>query len=170
MQLRITTVLTMALLGHGLALTGDRAEAQQTLASQLIGAWTLISADTVTGQGVKIPYLEGANIKGLLVFTAKSYSMQIISELPKLASNDRLKTTPEEDRAIAHGVLVNWGTYTVNEADKVLTLQNERSSFPNQNGAVGTRNINHISSTELRFSVPTTRTGNSQILIWQRLE
>ena len=143
---------------------------QQSINERIIGAWMLVSVETVTKEGVQLPYLEGGDIKGVLIFTQKHYSMQIISEFPKLASNERLQTTPEENKAVAHGVIANWGTYSVSEADKVLTLKNVRSSFPNQNGAIGKRNITFISATELRFSVPTTRTGNTQNLSWKRAE
>jgi len=161
---------TLALLVLSFLSTHNAAAQEKSTGEQLVGAWTLVSAETVAKDGTKLSYLEGANIKGLLIFTAKHYSLQIISEFPKLASNNRLETTPEENKAVAHGVISNWGTYTVDEAGKVLTLQNERSSFPNQNGAIGTRNITYISAIELRFSVPTTRTGNTQNLAWKRAE
>jgi Lipocalin-like domain len=56
----------------------------------------------------------------------------MITQLPKLASNNRLKTTPAEDQAIAHGVLLFFGTYTVDEPSKSISLHIERSSFANQ--------------------------------------
>jgi hypothetical protein len=143
---------------------------QKRLQDQLIGAWTLVFVETVAKDGTKIPYLEGGNIKVLLVFTGKYYSLQIITEFPKIASNDRLQTSPEENKAVAHGVISNWGMYSVSEEEKVLTLHNERSSFPNQNGAIGKRAITSISATELKFSVPITRTGNTQNLAWSRME
>ena len=57
--------------------------------------------------------------------------MQIIASYAKVASNDRLKTTPAEDRAAAHGALSYFGTYTVVEPDKLIYLI-ERSVFQNQ--------------------------------------
>ena len=141
-----------------------------SLNRQLAGVWSLASVETLSKDGKPLPYLEGKNINGLLIFTGTRYSLQIIAEFPKLASNDRLKTTADEDKTVAHGVLSNWGTYTVNEAEKTLTLTNERSSFPNQNGAVGQRIISLLTQSDLKFSVPTTRTGNTQNLSWRRVE
>src|SRR3954469_10907975 len=83
-------------------------------------------------RGTKVPNMEGPDMKGLLVLTDNGrWSFQIITEIPKFASNDRLKTTPAEDKAVAHGVLSNFGAYSVNEADKTLSIRLERSSFPN---------------------------------------
>jgi hypothetical protein len=150
-------------------LTDSRAQ-DGSLKRQLVGVWSLASVETLSKDGKPLPYLEGGNIKGLLIITDTRYSLQIIAEYPKLASNDRLKTTPDEDKAVAHGVLSNWGAYTVNEAERALTLANERSSFPNQNGAIGLRTISLLTPSELKFSVPTTRTGNTQNLSWRRVE
>ncbi len=163
------SLITWAILSFEL-LSSEKVVAQQPIKRELIGVWALVSVETVSKNGSKLPYLEGGDIKGILIFTQKHYSFQITTEFPKLASNDRLQTTPEENKAVAHGVIANWGTYTVGEADKILTLQNERSSFPNQNGAIGKRNITFISTSELRFTVPTTRAGNLQTLIWERVE
>ena len=63
-----------------------------------------------------------------------------------MGSSDRLKTTPEENKAVAHGVLSYFGTYAVSEAAKTLTLHIERSSFPNQNGIDGKRVITSLTA------------------------
>jgi hypothetical protein len=56
------------------------------------------------------------------------------SDIPKIASKDRLSGTAEENRAVAQGVLSQFGTYSVNEASGTITLHVETSSFPNENG------------------------------------
>ena len=56
-------------------------------------------------------------------------------DLPKIASRDPLKTTTEENKAIMEGTIAYYGTYSVSEPDKALTLRVEASSFPNQVGA-----------------------------------
>lgn len=171
LKFALRRMLTVAVASPLAVALSCASQAQNTsLKQQLAGVWSLVAVETMTKDGKSLPYLEGKNIKGLLIMTGARYSLQIIAEYPKLASNDRLQTTPDEDRAVAHGVLSNWGTYTVNEAKRSLTLTNERSSFPNQNGAVGLRTISVLTSGELTFSVPTTRTGNTQKLSWRRVE
>ncbi len=109
-------------------------KAGQSLQKQLVGQWSLVSFEMVDPKGAKSPAVEGADPKGFLIFTDNGrYSWQIMSAIPKLAK-DRLVTTPEENKAVAHGILCHFGTYTVNEADKTFTFKIERSSNPNQNG------------------------------------
>jgi hypothetical protein len=77
--------------------------------------------------------MEGRDLKGQLIFTDNGrMSLQMITEFSKLASNDRQKTTPAEDKAVAHGVLSYFGSYTVGEPDKTIIFNIERSSFQNQ--------------------------------------
>jgi hypothetical protein len=142
---------------------------QKSLKEQLVGVWTLVSAEMAANDGAKIPFVEGSNLKGLLVFADNHFSLQIISEYPKLASNDRLVTTPEEDKATAHGVLSYFGTYTVSDADKVLTFQIERSSYPNQNGVSTKRPINSLTGNELKLRNPGNLVGSTNELAWRRL-
>src|SRR6185436_19044522 len=97
------------------------------------------------------------------------FSQQIISEFPKLASNDRLKSTPEENKAVAHGVLSYYGTYSLNESDGVLTLNIERSSFPNQNGSSFKRVIKTLTADELVYVNTQTLAGRVNTNVWRRV-
>jgi hypothetical protein len=135
---------------------------------QLAGTWTLVTAESITKDGEKIALVEGANPKGLLVFDANRFSLQIISEYPKLASNDRLKTTLEENKAVAHGVLAYYGTYSVSDADKVLTFNIERSSFSNQNGGSFARIITALTADDLKFTNPASLAGRVNNFAWKR--
>src|SRR5262245_52067853 len=89
------------------ALLVDTAAAQQkTLKEQLVGTWTLFSFESFDEKGTKVPNMEGPDLKGLLIFTENGrISVQMITEIPKIASKDRLKTTSAEEKAVAHGIL-----------------------------------------------------------------
>ncbi len=137
---------------------------------QLTGTWTLVSAERVTKEGSKIPLVEGANPKGLLIFTADHFSLQIISDYPKLASNDRLKTTPEENKAAARAALSYFGRYSVSQADKAMTFHIERSSFSNQNGTDFKRIITSLTADELKFTNPVTLAGLVNNFTWKRVK
>ena len=88
----------------GLALAANSATAQtKTLKEQLLGTWTLVSFDSFDASGAKVPNMEGSDLKGLAIFTDNGrMSVQYITDYPKIASKDRMKTTPAEDKAVAH--------------------------------------------------------------------
>lgn len=143
---------------------------EQSLQKQLVGQWSLVSFELIDTKGNKGPGVEGADPKGFLVFTENGrFSFQIMSAIPKLAK-DRLVTTPAEDKAVAHGVLSYFGTYSVNEADKSFTLRIERSSYPNQNGIEAKRIIQSLSADELRYQNPARIAGGQNNLVWRRVK
>jgi Lipocalin-like domain len=74
-------------------------------------------------------------------------------DIPKITSKDRLSGTAEENQAV--GVVSQFGTYSVNEAEGTLTLHVETSSFPNENGTDQERMITSISADKLQWTNPT---------------
>jgi hypothetical protein len=141
-----------------------------SLQKQLVGQWSLVSADLTDAKGNKGPLVEGADPQGFLVFLENGrFTFQIIAAIPKLAG-DRIATTPEESKAVARGVLSYWGTYSVNEADRTFTLNIERSSYPNQNGVQGRRVVQSVSADELRFGIAARLAGGRNDLVWKRIK
>jgi lipocalin-like protein len=140
----------------------------KSLKQQLVGTWTLVSAESVDADGKKAPLVKGADVKGLFVFTEGGrVSFQVIGDFAKIAANDRLKATPEEQKLMAEGVLSYFGTYTVDEADKSFTMTIERSSFPNQVGRPAKR-MAAISGDELKVTNPGRLAGGQTNLVWKR--
>jgi hypothetical protein len=163
----ILSISTIALLG--LALLPETAVAQQkTLKEQLIGTWTLVSAESVEPDGTKAPLVAGTDVKGLLIFTDSGrVSFQVIGGFPKVASNSRMKMTSDEMKAAAAGVLSYFGAYSVNEAEKSFTMKIERSSFPNQVG-IDAKRMATITGDELRVHNPARLAGGQTNLVWKR--
>jgi hypothetical protein len=95
----------------------------------------------------------GANPNGINVFDASGrfFVMFARRDLPKIVSNDPMKATPEENKALMEGSIAYYGTYTVNEPDKVVTFRIEASSFPNQVGAEQKRTITGLTAEELKL-------------------
>src|SRR5262249_20265332 len=122
-----------AITSLGLALLlGNAIGQQRSLKEQLVGAWTMVTCEAVQDDGTKGPLVTGSNPAGQYIFTENGYfSFQAAADLPKFASNSRMKTTPEENKAVVEGLIAYYGTYTVNDADKTFDLHLERSSFPN---------------------------------------
>jgi hypothetical protein len=141
------------------------------LKDALIGTWSLVLFESFDASGTMVLSMAGADLKGLLIFTANGVvSLQMISELPKLASRSRLKTTPEEDKAIAHGVLSFFGTYTVSEADKIVSLHIERSTFANQLRAKELKRLATVSGDELTLQNTGRSAGGRNVVKWARIK
>jgi len=91
---RRSIISLFGIIAFGLTLLPASGIAQQkSLKDQLVGTWTVVSFDSFDGSGAKVPNMEGRDLKGELIFTDNGrYSVQLLTEFPKLASNDRLKT------------------------------------------------------------------------------
>jgi Lipocalin-like domain len=123
---------------------------------RLVGTWTYESIVLERTDGTSVaPF--GPDPKGFITLSADGrYSLQLIRpDIPKIASEDRLSGTAEENRAVAQGVVSQFGTYSVNEAEGTLTLHVETSSFPNENGTDHERIITSISADKLQWTNPT---------------
>jgi hypothetical protein len=128
----------------------------QVSKDRLVGTWTYESVVVERTDGTRVaPF--GSDPKGFITLSADGrYSLQLIRpDIPKIASRDRLSGTAEENRAVAQGVVSQFGTYSVNEAEGTLTLHVETSSFPNENGTDQERIITSISADKLQWTNPT---------------
>ncbi len=104
---------------------------------RIVGAWIYVSVDTVRPDGSRSP-MYGAHPQGLVVFDESGHYALVNarSDLPRYASGDRMKGSPEEYRTIAHGSIAHFGTYTVDDSDQTITFHIEASTFPNWNRTV----------------------------------
>jgi len=170
----VRTITVMALLCMTVALPSGSAIGQSAMVAlpsgraigqsginedRLVGTWTYESVIVERTDGTKVaPF--GPNPKGLITLSADGrYSLQLIRpDIPKIASKDRLSGTPEENRAVAQGVLSQFGTYSVNAAEGMLTLHVETSSFPDENGTNQERIITSFSGDNLHWTNPTPTT------------
>src|ERR1700730_11309208 len=145
MKLRITATLL------ALALSAATAAAQPArgLKEQIVGTWNFVVAEVTAPDGKKsFPF--GETPKGILIFTADGRFAQIhvASDVPRIASNNRLTGTPEEYAAIMRRSLSVFGTYTVDEANKTVTYHIVSASFPNWEGETQTRAIDKLTADE----------------------
>src|SRR5882757_4777327 len=126
-------------------LSGNILAQQRSLKDQLTGTWTLVSWEQDVANGPKFQRY-GASPKGYNIFDANGrfYMMFSRPDLPKLASGNPSTPTPEESKAIVSGAIGLFGTYTVDEAAKVVSLQIDSSTFPNQMGTGQKRLVTSI--------------------------
>ena len=133
---------------------------QKSLKEQLVGTWTLVSWEQQRPDGSKFQRF-GANPKGVNVFDANGrFSIIFLhADLPKIASSNPSTPTPEEQKAMVGRSIAYYGTYTVDEGTKVVSLNVEGSSFPNQIGADNRRTIVALTGDELKYQNTAPLTG-----------
>jgi len=140
----------------GLALCSSIAFAQS--AKDLVGTWTIVSADAF-----------GPNPKGVLNFDNNGrYSLMLMrADLPKYASNNRSQGTAEEYKAIGAGSISYFGTYSVSGSDLILRI--ESSSFPNWTGTEQKRTNLTLTGDELKYTNTAPSVGGpAAVLVWRR--
>ena len=95
----------------------------QTAKERLVGSWTLVSLTTGEGADQSLPY--GPNPKGSMMVDANGRFMITVvrSDLPNFASNNRMVGTPDENNSVVQGSIAYYGTYTIDEATRVITVK-----------------------------------------------
>ena len=164
---------TTALLCLAVGLSASDSLAQQrSLKERLVGTWALVSSDQVSPDGSKLKQF-GANPKGINVFDANGrfFLMIASADNSKIASKDPSSKTHFED---VGGLIVEsiayYGTYTVNEAERVAILHLDASTFPNQIGTDQKRTITSLTADELKYSNPAAMSGVQVHQVWKRAE
>jgi len=143
----------------GLAFSLNSAVAQQTsLKDQLVGTWTLVTADAF-----------GPNPRGTFILEPNGHFSAVLmrANVPKIAANSRLQGTPDEYKAIVDGTLSFFGTYAVSGTD--LNLRVEGSSYPNWDETSQKRTNVSVSGDELRYTQPDpSGGGGATVVVWKR--
>jgi hypothetical protein len=138
---RRTTLTAMALLCFTITLpAGDAVGQQKTLKHQLAGPWTYVSSEITLSDGTKQPFVfGGANPKGILILDAggRYADIEMRPDRPKFkaSGNFRVNTPAAEWGEAALAFAANFGTWSVNEADKTLIRRFEGALNPNNEGA-----------------------------------
>jgi hypothetical protein len=161
-------IVALPLLALAVALVpGDAGGQQTSLKDQIVGAWTLVSAVDTAPDGSKNDAF-GPNPKGAYMFDANGRFTQMLmrADLPILES--RTSGTPEQHKAVAHGTIAMYGTYTVDEPTKTIIVNFEGSSFAKFNGTSGKRIVTSITADEMRTMNPATSTGSKAESVWRR--
>jgi hypothetical protein len=168
-RLGMLTTTTVSVLIIGFALpTGDAVAQKKSLKEQLIGTWIYASSNVGRAESSKA---DRPNLKGMMIFTSDGHFafVSMRSDLPKLAANQRARATAEEARAVVAGSIAYYGTYTVNESDKVINLKIEGSTFANMIGREEQKRIiASLTADELKLANPPTPSGEKIEFVWKR--
>jgi ABC-type transport system substrate-binding protein len=157
------TVLGLALLAGGAA---EAAKAKFNK-KQLVGGWELVTA------GAPNPDIQSFGPgDGYAVFQPNGhFSLQLVlPNLPKFASNNRAKGTPDENKAVVQGSIAYFGTYSLDGSDGTLTLHIERCTFANWDGTDLKRPIISLTADELKYTNPAASVGGATELVWKRVK
>jgi hypothetical protein len=148
---------------------GNAVSQTKSLKDQLVGTWTVVSWEQVRPDGSKFRRF-GDNPKGMTIFDTNGNFVILFArpDLPKLASANPSTPTPEEAKTIVGGAIGYYGTYTVDDAAKVITLRIEASSFPNQVGTAQKRTVTSITPDELKYQNTSVLTGGQIYIVMKR--
>jgi hypothetical protein len=151
----------MKALAVALAIAFPVGHAAAQTAKNLVGAWDLEAAGVTYGK----------NPTGRLIFSADGHYALVITrnDLPKFASESRVKGTPDENKAVVAGSVAHFGRYTVDEKEKTIVLKVESSTFANWNGTEQKRPF-ELKGNQLRYTNPKPSAGGPPTgqVIWNR--
>ena len=126
---------------------------QALLARQIVGTWEIVSVDITSADGTQVrPF--GPKPNGILMLDASGRYANVFGnpDRPKISSNNRLAITPEQFGAAAKEFAANFGTWSVAEADRTITLQFVGSLDPNNEGARATYSL-ALAGDDMKFSI-----------------
>src|SRR5258705_9158373 len=153
-RLSTLALTTMSLLLLGVVLlAGDAIAQQKSLKEQLVGTGISVSSTSTRADGSKT---DRPNLQGIVIYTSDGHFtfVSVRPDLPKLANPDRARATAEEAQAVVAGSIAYYGTYSINEVDKVITPKVEGSTFANMIGTDQKRIITSLTAAELKFTKP----------------
>ena len=163
------TLFTSATTGIAVALTLAASANAQSLKQQLVGSWILVSSDTTPATGAKRQDF-GANPKGILILEADGRYAVVQGQpnRPKFkdTTNLRLGSTDAEYAAAARAFAANFGTWSVNEADKTLIRKYEIALIPNNDSVESKASVN-LTGEELKL-VATSSAGVRSDTVYRR--
>ena len=140
----------------------------KSLKDQLVGTWIYVSETGKRDDGSSV---DRPDARGAVTYTAdgRFHFIRVRTTVPKYASNDPTRPSPEEAMAVASGVVAYTGTFTVDEGTKTAHLNIETSSVPNLVGAPNQRRIvTSITDDELKLTNPRTPAGVTLELLLKR--
>jgi hypothetical protein len=144
--------------------------------NQLLGAWRLISIETIRSNGEVIYPFYGKHPQGLIVYDASGWvSVQITSDpkptVPQASSREafRAASAPEKLAAV-EGYYAYWGTWTLDAVNSTVTHHIKESLYPGERGEDGVRHYS-FNGDRLTLVASTREMGeeHQRKLVWQRL-
>jgi hypothetical protein len=137
----------------------------------IIGVWKLVSFEFRKENG-EVTYPFGKQARGSFIYTESGhFSGQLMRvDRPKFEIADQMQGTVEEISASYKGSISYFGTYTVDDENKVILHEVVGSIFPNMEGTVQ-RRFFEVSENRLQLSTPPFNVGGERVtgmILWER--
>lgn len=149
-----------------------RPRESQSLRTQLVGHWTLVSLEVVGGDETEYPM--GRDVRGVIAYSPTGQmAVQIMQDdRPRFASDDMAGGTPAELAAALAGYTAYFGTYSVDEGARVVTHHVTGSLFPNWVGTDQRREVAFRDDLLTLSSQPILYNGLRRVfrVVWKRQE
>ena len=134
----------------------------------LAGTYVLVTAHTVDKTG-QIKPMYGASPRGMLLMSSDGrYTLTIVaSGLPKFMAGTRHNSTPQEKEAVIDGSIAHFGTYSLAETGRTVTLAVQGSTFPNWEGTRITMPVS-VAGDQYKFRLGKSEIGGIADLTFRR--
>jgi hypothetical protein len=147
-----------------------------TLSEKLIGAWQLVSVETIRPSGEVIYPYYGKLPEGLLIYDRSGWmSVQIVSDpKPDIPNSDSraaiLAATPEQKASALEGYYAYFGTWTVDPSGPTVTHHLKQSLYPGERGEDFVRQV-PFDGDRLTLIAKVHETGedHQRRLVWQHV-
>lgn len=148
-----------------------------TIAERLVGAWRLVSIETVRPNGEVIYPYYGKHPEGLLIYDRSGWmSVQIVSDpKPEIPNSDSraaiLAATPEQKASALEGYYAYCGTWTVDPSGPTVTHHLRQSLYPGERGEDFVRQLT-LEGQRLTLVAKVHETGedHQRRLVWKRIQ
>lgn len=160
-----TALLASAALGASALFAFQNAGAQAV--TSVVGTWKLVSL-TVLKSGSPVEIL-GEHPEGQLVLgdDGRYTLVAVRSNLPKLASGDRLSASSDESQRILQGSVAHFGTYVVKPTTHQIEFHIRKGTFPNWDGEIQARPF-VLDGDRLTYITPGSFGYGASTAVWQR--
>jgi hypothetical protein len=144
---------------------------------RLIGAWRLVSIETIRPNGDVIYPYYGKHPQGLIMYDRSGWmSVQIVSDpqpaVPMGSSREEFLAAPAGERVSAvDGYYAYCGTWTVDPPSSTVTHHIKQSLYPGERGEDGVRHF-ILDGDHLTLTAKTHEMGENheRKLVWQRIQ
>jgi hypothetical protein len=136
---------------------------QKSLKEQLVGTWILVSCEDKAADGKTEPRCVNPN--GSLSFDASGRYTRVEAARGRPKVTAGRDSPAEEIKTMVRGFLANFGTWSVNEADKFITRHREGALFPNAEGMADRKQMADIVGDELMLVDANPQYG---VEVWRR--
>ena len=158
------------------AATEQAAPVASPIAGKLVGAWRLVSVETIRSNGEVIYPFYGRHPEGLLIYDSSGWmSVQIVSDpkptVPTTTSRENFLAAPLADKATAiDGFYSYYGTWNVDPSGLTVTHHIQQSLYPGERGQEGVRRLT-LDGNRLTLLAKAHEMGedHERRLVWERI-